>query len=144
MRFHLGIAFTIATLIVASFASCGTDEKDTGGGGGTSPYGGTGSSGSTSSGSETTSSSGSGTGSTTGSSATTAVAFTDVAPIVKAKCATSGCHDGTTSPNYKDVTEANFKKTSAKTRVTAKTMPPANGKALTDAERKTILDFFGS
>ncbi len=109
MRFQFGFVAATA-LMIGIFAACGSDEKESTGGGGA------------------------GTGT---------VAFTDVAPIVKAKCATAGCHDGTFSPSYKDVTEANFKKSNALARVKAQTMPPSNGTALTATENTTIIGFFG-
>lgn len=61
-----------------------------------------------------------------GTTTTAAVTWTnkDMQTLVTTTCAKSKCHDGTTSPNYKTITEANMKKdTTAKSNVDSKRMP---------------------
>jgi hypothetical protein len=71
----------------------------------------------------------------------TAWANASMQAVVTNNCATSGCHNGTQSPNYKTITEANMKAdTSALARVNADTMPP--GAALGTSNKETFQNFY--
>ena len=67
------------------------------------------------------------------------VTFADISPIIASKCATSGCHDGTTSPNYKTVTESTWVKSDV-VPVSGGTMPKSP--TTLTADEKTKLTGF--
>ena len=76
------------------------------------------------------------------STGTGSVDFTkDVAPVLTAACATSGCHDGTKSPakaNFEDGTK--FKATSSLTKINNGSMPP-DATTWTAAQKAKVVDY---
>lgn len=88
---------------------------------------------------------GTGTGTST-STGTGSAAFTDLKPILKAKCGGSNCHDdgGSQPANSQWLNdEAKFKASDSLARIQATTspMPPANSSALTDDEKAKLVQF---
>lgn len=62
--------------------------------------------------------------------------------LVTNRCANAGCHDGTVSPSYKGISEANMKSDSkALSQVTAGLMP--KGSSLSATELATFKAFYG-
>ena len=111
-------------LLASALTACGGSSSSGGGGGGGS---------STDTSTSTSTSTGTGTG--TGTSTTWKVPAMQT--VVAKSCATAKCHDGTTSPNYKTITETNMKADkSALSAVNAGTMP--KGSKLSDADKEWL------
>jgi hypothetical protein len=61
--------------------------------------------------------------------------------LVASRCATSGCHDGAVSPNYKSISESSMKSDSnALSQVNAGLMP--KGSSLTATDKATFQNFY--
>ena len=61
--------------------------------------------------------------------------------LVSSQCATSGCHDGSVSPNYKSISESSMKSDSrALSQVNAGLMP--KGGPLTSTDKATFQNFY--
>lgn len=61
--------------------------------------------------------------------------------LVSGSCAVSGCHNGTQSPDYRNITEANMKAdTTARAQVAAGLMP--QGTTLTTAQKAIFANFY--
>jgi len=83
----------------------------------------------------------SGSSGSSSASGSESVAFADIKPILAAKCAQGGCHDGAIEPNYAKIKEADWE-TSDRNRVKSGTMPPKSAKkSLTAGEKQKILDY---
>lgn len=79
--------------------------------------------------------------STSGGTASTTWTDTEMQNLVATKCATAGCHDGTRSPDYAGISEADMKANTAALReVQSGKMPERS--SLTPAEKALFLAFY--
>jgi len=68
------------------------------------------------------------------------IQFSEVNAIIQANCATSGCHDGSQSPNLSTASQIASSRFSVRNRSQQRTMPPAgSGLSLTQAEIDAIV-----